>query len=162
MIVSIIVAVAENGVIGSDNRLIWHIPGDLKRFKSITMGHPIVMGRKTFESIGKPLPGRTNVIISRNKNYEAGGCLVYSSLEVALHELRHEKEIFIIGGGEIYRQALPVAQKLYLTKIHQSFPGDTFFPEINPGDWKINFEETIPADGKLPFSYSNLNLERNR
>lgn len=162
MIVSIIVAVAENHVIGDNNRLIWHIPGDLKRFKAITMGHPIVMGRKTFESIGKPLPGRTNVIISRNKEFKAEGCLVYNSLRGALEALRHEKEVFIIGGGEIYRETLPIAQRIYLTKIHKSFPGDTFFPEINTDEWEITFEEIVPAGENHLFSYSNVNMERKK
>jgi dihydrofolate reductase len=160
MIISIIVAIAQNNVIGNNNQLIWHIPGDLKRFKSITMGHTVVMGRKTFESIGKPLPGRKNVVISRQTNFKAEGCLVYNSLDKALDSLKNEGEIFIIGGGEIYRLAMPISHKIYLTKIHKDFPGDTFFPEIPMEDWEITHEELISDGVKADFSYSYIDLER--
>lgn len=160
MIISIIVAIAENNVIGNNNTLIWHIPGDLKRFKAITMGHPVVMGRRTYESIGKPLPGRTNVIISRKADYLAEGCLVFSSIEDALFALKHETEVFIIGGGEIYMQTMPLAHKIYLTKIHKSFSGDTYFPKISFNDWTILKEEVIPANPDLPFSYTYFDLVR--
>jgi dihydrofolate reductase len=160
MIISIIVAIAQNNVIGNNNQLIWHIPGDLKRFKLITMGHAVVMGRKTYESIGKPLPGRKNVIISRQNNFKAEGCQVYEFFEKALESLKTEEEIFIIGGGEIYRLAMPLAHRIYLTKIHKNFPGDTFFPEINQEEWKILHEELISDDEKAGFSYSYINLDR--
>jgi dihydrofolate reductase len=160
MIISIIVAIAENNVIGNNNTLIWHIPGDLKRFKAITMGHPVVMGRKTYESIGKPLPGRTNVIISRQADYMTEGCLVYGSVDDALIALKHEKEVFIIGGGEIYKQSMPLAHKIYLTIIHKSFSGDTYFPEIQMNKWEVVREETIPVTTEVPFSYSYIDLVR--
>lgn len=160
MTISIIVAIAQNNVIGNNNQLIWHIPGDLKRFKSITMGHTVVMGRKTFESIGKPLPGRKNVVISRQDNFKPEGCLIYKSLDEALEFLKTENEVFIIGGGEIYRLAMPLTHKIYLTKIHKDFPGDTLFPEIPLEDWEITYEETISEDEKVNFSYSYINLER--
>lgn len=160
MNISIIVAIAQNNVIGNNNQLIWHIPGDLKRFKSITMGHTVVMGRKTFESIGKPLPGRKNVVISRQSNFKPEGCLVYNSFDKALNSLKTEDEIFIIGGGEIYRMAMPLTHRIYLTKIHKDFTGDTFFPEIPLEDWEITYEELISEDEKTGFSYSYINLER--
>lgn len=160
MTISIIVAVAQNNVIGNNNQLIWHIPGDLKRFKSITMGHTVVMGRKTFESIEKPLPGRKNVVISRQSNYKPEGCMVFNSLDKALDSLKTENEIFIIGGGEIYRLAMPISHKIYLTKIHKDFSGDTFFPEIPMEDWEITHEELISENDNTDLSYSYINLER--
>ena len=128
--ISIIVAIAKNGIIGGENNLLWHIREDLQRFKQITTGHPVVMGRKTFESIGKPLPNRTNVIITRQRDYEADGCIVVHSLNEARAITSEKKEeIFIIGGGEIYRQAWDLAEKLYITWIHATFDGDTFLPD---------------------------------
>lgn len=138
--ISIIVAVAENNVIGCHNKLIWHISEDLKRFKSLTISHPIIMGRKTYDSIGRPLPGRQNIVITRNSQLKIEGCDVVGSLSEAM-ELTLGKEPFVIGGGEIYREALPLATRLYLTKVYQSPEGDTFFPEINPTEWReINRE----------------------
>ncbi len=137
MTLSIIVAVAQNGAIGCHNELLWHISEDLKRFKRLTMGCPIIMGRKTYESIGRPLPGRRNVVITRNADYRAEGIEVVYSLEEALRSVSNvEGEVFVIGGGEIYLQALPLAQKLYLTKVEQNPEGDTFFPEINEVQWQ--------------------------
>jgi dihydrofolate reductase len=157
-VISIIVAIAKNNVIGANNQLIWHISEDLKRFKTLTTGHHIIMGRRTFESIGKPLPNRTNIIVSRNKEYVADGCIVVASLEEALTESARDSEVFIIGGGELYRQALPLAHKLYLTRVHKSFDGDTYFPEINSGEWKEVFrEEKKPAsEGELGYAFVNL------
>ncbi len=126
---NIIVAVAENNVIGCHNKLIWHISEDLKRFKRLTTGHPIIMGRKTYDSIGRALPNRLNVVISRNADLKIEGCEVVGSLDEAL-KLTEGQDPFVIGGGEIYRQALPLATKLYLTKVYQSPEGDTHFPEI--------------------------------
>ncbi len=131
---SIIVAVADNGVIGCHNRLIWHISEDLKRFKSLTTGHPIIMGRKTYESIGRPLPGRQNIIVSRNPELAIDNCDVVTSLEQAI-EIARGQEKFIIGGGEIYREALPLCDKLYLTRVEQQPEGDTFFPDIEVSEW---------------------------
>lgn len=133
--ISIIVAIATNGVIGCHNRLIWHISEDLKRFKSLTMGHPIVMGRKTFASIGRALPGRQNIVISRDKALKIDGVDVVASMEEAIKIASTDSEIFIIGGGEIYHLALPLASKLYVTQVEQSPQGDTFFPEIDENEW---------------------------
>jgi dihydrofolate reductase len=140
-IISIIVAVAENNVIGRDNQLIWHISEDLKRFKELTMGHHIIMGRKTWESIGRPLPGRKSIIVSRNANFKAEGAAVAGSLLEAIDYAKNDTEVFIIGGGEIYRGALPLAHKLYLTKVHRRFEGDVFFPEIDTMKWKVELEK---------------------
>jgi len=148
MLLSVIVAIAENGVIGGGNQLLWHIPEDLKRFKSVTTGHTVIMGRKTFESIGKPLPGRVNIVISRNPNFHPDGVLVASSLAAALELAKNDSEAFIIGGGEIYRQALPLASKLYVTRVHKSYEGDTTFPLINPNEWElIQSEKGNPTSG---------------
>lgn len=137
MEISIIVAIAEKGVIGGGNELLWHIPDDLKRFKRITSGHSVIMGRKTFESIGKPLPNRRNIVITRNPEFRAEGIEVANSLNVALGLTKTEDEVFIIGGGEIYRQALPMATKLYITRVHANFEGDTYFPEIPTQQWQL-------------------------
>lgn len=134
--ISIIVAVASNGVIGCHNRLIWHISEDLKRFKALTIGHPIVMGRKTYESIGRPLPGRLNIVVSRQNDLRIEGVEVVGSIEDAVKRAGVADEIFVIGGGEIYRQALPLADKLYMTRVEQSPSGDTFFPPISPAEWR--------------------------
>lgn len=139
--VSVIVAVAQNGVIGCGNRLIWHISEDLRRFKAITSGHPVVMGRKTFESLGRPLPNRTNVVITRQKGYRAEGCTVAGSLEEAIALFDPSEELFIIGGGEIYRQAMPLADKLYLTVVCADYEGDTWFPAWDAADWELVNEE---------------------
>lgn len=133
--INIIVAVAQNGVIGCHNRLIWHISEDLKRFKALTTGHPVVMGRKTYESIGRALPNRRNIVISRNTELKIEGVEVVDSLEKAIAMCGAE-DLFVIGGGEIYRAALPIADRLYLTQVAQSPDGDTFFPEINSGQWR--------------------------
>lgn len=160
--ISIIVAVAENNVIGKDNSLIWHLPRDLKHFKETTSGHYILMGRKTFESNGKPLPNRTNVIITRDKNYKAEGCIVVYSLEDALKEAKNDPEIFIIGGGVIYEMALPLTDRIYLTKIHHSFEGDTYFPEINMEDWSISEQRNFEPDEKNKYPFSILTLDRKK
>lgn len=133
--VSIIVAVADGGVIGGKNSLLWHISEDMRMFKRVTSGHPVVMGRKTFESLGRPLPNRTNVVITRNQDFEAGGVMVAGSLEEAVAMFSDTEEVFVIGGGEIYRQAMPLAGRLYLTRIHAKYAGDTFFPECDSAEW---------------------------
>lgn len=130
MLLSIIVAMAKNRVIGNKGKIPWHLPEDLKRFKQLTMGHPIIMGRKTFDSIGKPLPGRTNIVITRNKQFSAQGVVRADNLDDAIRKAGGQNEIFVIGGAEIYREALPRADKIYLTLIEQEFEGDTFFPEV--------------------------------
>lgn len=195
--VSIIVAMSRNRVIGKENKLIWHLPADLKHFKETTMGKPIIMGRKTFESVGKPLPGRTNIVITRNKAYQAEGCLMAASVEQALEmvnkgkydsgtsedtgdqselnwgsskdameqpdmktghsEVTKEKpelnpdppkgnEVFIAGGGEIYKQAMPLADRMYITIIDHDFDGDTFFPGFSAAEWILSEEIYHPAD----------------
>ena len=133
---SILVAAAQNNAIGGNNDLLWRIPEDLKRFKALTMGKMCIMGRKTYESIGKPLPGRRFVIISRDLTYKVAGCVVVSSLEQALALGKNETEVMIIGGGEIYRQALPFTDKVYLTRVMADFEGDTFFPELPVKEWR--------------------------
>ncbi|MCB0404022.1 MAG: dihydrofolate reductase [Bdellovibrionales bacterium] len=138
MTLSLIVAMTEDRVIGKDNRLPWHLPEDLKRFRSITLGRPVIMGRRTFESIGRLLPGRKNIIVSRNPDYRVVGAHVAPSLEAA-KELAGEDEVFVIGGARLFQESLPLADKLYLTIIHAPFEGDTFFPDV---DWKQDFEVT--------------------
>lgn len=156
MAISIIAAVAENNVIGKDNDLIWHLPADLKFFKAKTTGHHIIMGRNTFESIGggRPLPNRTTVIITRQTDFTANGCLVAHSLEQAIELSKADDEIFICGGSQIYNLALEKADQMYLTHIHESFDGDTFFPEFNKDKWKLTEEETHQSDEKNKYSYT--------
>lgn len=134
--ISIIVAIATNGVIGGDNKLLWHISEDLKNFKRITLGHPMIMGRKTFESFPKALPNRQNIVITRNPAYTANGADVVLSLDEALKIASPKDEIFIIGGGDIYRQAMPLADKLYITHVDLSPQGDTTFPDISSDEWR--------------------------
>ena len=150
MIVSLIVAMDENGGIGKNNQLPWHLPTDLKRFKNLTMGHHLVMGRKTYETIGKPLPGRVMIVITHQKGYSPKGCRVVHSLDnaIKLAEDNHETEVFIIGGGEIFRQAIGRADKIYLTTVHVIIDVDVSFPDIPPNQWKIIETEALPIDNK--------------
>lgn len=152
--ITVIAAVAENNALGKENQLLWHLPDDFKRFKAITSGHYIIMGRKTFESFPKPLPNRTHVIISRQPNYQPEGCIVVNSLEKAIEACPKTEEVFIIGGGEIYRQSIELADKLDLTKVHASFEGDTYFPEINLTQWKLVFEEFHPKDDRHDYAFT--------
>lgn len=160
MKISLIVAMASNYAIGLDNKMPWHLSADLKKFKQITMGSPILMGRKTFESIGKPLPGRTNIIISRNKSYQQPGCLVFNAIDQALAACQKHDEIFIIGGATFYQAMLSKADTLYLTEINQNFDADTFFPVINKDEWQEVAREDISDDPTVDFSYCFLTLER--
>ena len=161
MKISLIVAMSENRVIGRDNKMPWHLSADLKRFKSLTMNSPILMGRKTFESIGKPLIGRTNMILSHNPNFKPEGCLVFSELKLALEQAQdYGDELFIIGGSTLYGMALPLAQRLYLTQIEASFEGDTFFPEIDLSGWSEVACERIVDDEKVDFTYRFITLEK--
>jgi len=160
--ISIIVAAAENNVIGKNNDLIWHLPRDLKHFKETTTGHYIIQGRKTYESYGKPLPNRTNVIITRDKNYKAEGCIVVHSLEDAIKEAQVDSEPFIIGGGKIYEQALPMVDRIYLTRIHEKFEGDTFFPELDMNDWDVVDESYFAADEKNKYPFTIFTLDRKK
>jgi dihydrofolate reductase len=158
---ALVVAVAENGVIGGDNRLLWHLPLDLKHFKQLTQGHPIVMGRRTFESIGKPLPNRTNIIVTRQNGWQAEGCEVAYSVPLALEMARGiEENIFVIGGGEIYRQALPAADVVYLTEVHHTFEGDVAFPNLNPDEWREESRERHEPDEKHAYPFSFVTLRR--
>ncbi|MGB5179428.1 MAG: type 3 dihydrofolate reductase [Gammaproteobacteria bacterium] len=160
MKISIIVAMAANGVIGQDNGLPWHLPADLKHFKQTTMGKPILMGRKTWESIGRPLPGRTNIVITRDSAYAATGCVVVDSIEAAIAAAGEQDEVMVIGGAELYRQVLPYADTLYLTRIHEVFNGDTRFPDISDTEWHQLERVDHEADEKNPYDYSFIRLER--
>ena len=151
---SIIAAVSENNALGKENKLLWHLPADLKRLKSLTMGHHLIMGRKTFESLGKPLPGRPHVIISRQKNYQPDGVTVVDSLEKAIEFAKHDDQAFVFGGGEIYRLALPFVKKIYLTRVKALFEGDTYFPELISDEWKMVKCESYSPDEKNLFYYS--------
>jgi len=157
---SIIVAVSENNVIGKDNDLIWKLPRDMRHFKETTTGHYIIMGRKTFESNGRPLPNRTNVIITRDKNYKAEGCVVVHSLEDAINEAKNDSEAFIIGGGVIYDLSMSLVDRIYITKIHHSFEGDTFFPEINMDEWNVVDKRDYEPDEKNKYPFTILTLDR--
>lgn len=163
---AVIVAAAENGVIGRNNALPWHLPEDLRYFKRVTMGKPIVMGRKTFESIGRPLPGRTNIVISRNEHYRAEGVRVVSSLDDAL-DLAEDialidgvDELMVIGGAAIYAEALPRAELLYLTQVHAEVEGDTYLPAIDLEQWREVDRESFSAEPPNPYDYSFVRLER--
>lgn len=162
MNISIIAAMAENYVIGKDNKLPWRLPADLQNFRKLTLGHHVVMGRKTYESIGKPLRKRTNIIISHNPTYHAEGCWVVGSIEEALTTAcrRGENEVFFIGGAEIYRQVLPITEKMYLTFIHHSFEGDTSFPAFDPQEWQTAEWKHNHRDEENEHSYTFFTLER--
>lgn len=159
--ITLIAAAAENNALGKDNDLIWHLPDDFKRFKHITTGHFIVMGRKTFESFPKPLPNRTHVIITRQADYAVPeGCIVVNSLKKAIEICPKDEEIFIIGGGEIYKQSMAIADKIELTRVFTAPEADTFFPEIDLTEWKLIFEEFHPKDEKHDFDFSFLTYVR--
>jgi dihydrofolate reductase len=161
MKISLIVAMASNRVIGLNNQMPWHLSADLKKFKAITMGSPILMGRKTYQSIGRPLPGRTNIIISRNPDYKQDDCVVVNTIESALKkESENTKELFVIGGFDLYKATLPIADTIYLTLINKAFDGDTFFPELDMQDWFEANREDINNDPNADFSYSFLKLDR--
>lgn len=162
MILSIIVAAAENLVIGRDNALIWHLSADLKYFKQLTTGHTIIMGRKTFESIGKALPNRRNIVITRNCDFQAEGCEKAASIEEALDMVCQEEEVFIIGGGSIYKEVWDRADRLYLTLVHTLAEGDTFIPSIQYDEWKLLHRSDFKADEKNEFDYSFVDYERVR
>ncbi|NFG23995.1 dihydrofolate reductase [Clostridium botulinum] len=160
---SIIVAIAKNNVIGNDNKLIWHISEDLKRFKEITSGKTIVMGRKTFESLPGVLPNRKHIILTRDKNFKVNSeCveIIYDFDELVSKYKNSDTEVFIIGGGEIYKQLLPHTNKLYLTKINKDFDGDTYFPQINYDDFKVDYKSDIIIDEKSKLEYNFINLSR--
>jgi len=149
-----IAAAAENRALGKDNQLVWHLPNDFKRFKTLTTAHHIIMGRKTFESFPKPLPNRTHIIITRQKDYKAEGCIIVDSIEKAIEKCPKDEESFIIGGGEIYQLAMPFADKIELTVVHHNFDADAFFPEIKLEDWLLNNTDFQAKDEKHLYDYS--------
>lgn len=162
--ISLIVAKADNGVIGRDNKMPWHIPAELKYFKARTMGKPIIMGRKTFESLGRVLPGRPHVVISRSALSLPENCYGAGSVADAIKQaqsLAGQGEVVVIGGAEIYRQALPSVDRLYITEVHLEPEGDTCFPELNPGDWQEVEREDVPADADSAIAYSIVTYQRN-
>lgn len=158
--ITLIAAASENNALGKDNQLIWHISEDLKRFKNLTQGHAIIMGRKTFESMPKALPRRKNIILTRNKNYKAIDAWVANSLEEALELTGEDSQPFVIGGGEIYQLFIKRASKIELTRVHHSFEADAFFPEIDTREWKLIFEEKKLSTIEQPYKYSYLTYKR--
>lgn len=159
MIISLIVAVAENNVIGKDNTLPWHLPADIEYFRNTTMGHCVIMGRKNYDSIPpkyRPLRGRTNIVVTRQKDFKAANCIVVNSVEEALTEakIKEETEVFIIGGADIYKQTMDRADKIYYTKIHHAFKGDTFFPSLDANQWALISKKDMKADAKNKFPFS--------
>ena len=158
--ICIIVAAAHNGVIGSDNRLPWHLPDDLKRFKALSMAKPIVMGRRTFDSIGKPLPGRTNIVVSRQPGLAITGTIVAPSLEAALAAAGAVPEVVVIGGAEIFRQVLPRTDVVHLTRVHARVAGDVMFPELDPGQWRETVVEHHAADERHQYAFTFVTLQR--
>jgi len=159
---SLVVAVAENGVIGNGNQLPWHLPDDLQRFKALTLGKPIVMGRKTYDSIGRPLPGRTNIVVSRQTNLTIARCTVVASLAAALKVAGEDDEVMIIGGAAIFHEALPIAQRIYLTRVHATVAGDIFFPRLDPAQWRETSVTLHPADQRHAYSFSFVDMVSSR
>jgi dihydrofolate reductase len=157
---SLIVAAGEHNEIGKDGKMPWYLPADLKHFKALTLGKPVIMGRRTFEAIGKPLPQRRNVVVSRSRGFRAPGCETAGSLPDALVLAAGVPEIIVIGGGEIYREALPRAQRIYLTRVHAHFEADTFFPALDPTAWRETARDDHAADERNAFAYSFLTLVR--
>lgn len=157
MNINIVVAIAANNAIGKNNKLLWHLPKDMKHFKELTTGHTVIMGRKTFDSVGKPLPNRRNIVVTR-QNMEINGCEVVNSLEDALELAAGEAEVDIVGGAEIYHQAMPLTNYIYLTIVHQDFDADTFFPDIKDDEWQEISREYHQPDEKnaIPFSFITL------
>ncbi|MHB8535168.1 MAG: type 3 dihydrofolate reductase [Sulfuricaulis sp.] len=160
--VSLIAAMAENRVIGVDNTLPWRLPADLKHFRLTTIGHHVIMGRRNYESIGKPLPERHNIVVTRNPDFRAPGCAVAHSVEQALASAQNDTEVFIIGGAEIYRLAFDRADRLYLTLVHAAIHGDTYFPDFDAGQWHETGRERHTADEKNPHAYTFLTYDRKR
>lgn len=159
-VITMIAAAAENNALGKDNDLVWHLPDDFRRFKELTTGHHIIMGRKTFESFPKPLPNRTHVVITRKKDYKKEGAVVVNSLEEALELAKDDRQPYIIGGGEIYSLALPKADKIELTRVHGTFEADAFFPEIDENNWKLVSSTFHPKDERHEYAFTYLTYER--
>jgi len=161
--ISIIVAIAQNNAIGKDNQLLWHIPEDLKRFKALTTGHTIVMGKRTFESLPlRPLPNRRSVVITDIPGEQIQGCEMAYSIDDAISKMEEGRENFIIGGGMVYKQFMPLADKLYLTIVHKDFEADTFYTEIDYTQWKEIAREDVSANESLGFDYSYITYERKK
>lgn len=158
MLISIIVAMDRNRLIGAQGTMPWRLPADLRWFKKVTMGKPVVMGRKTYESIGKPLKGRRNVVLTRDRQYSAPGCVVVHSIEEAIHASENGEEVMIIGGAQLYRQFLPRSERIYLTRIEAAFEGDTYFPDFSEEQWQIVFDEQHEAGehNRHPFRFQIL------
>jgi len=159
-ILSIITAMDNNRLIGKNNALPWHLPEDLAFFKRTTLNKPIIMGRKTFESIGRPLPGRTNIIISRNSDYKVEGCVVLNSIEAVLEYCKNDNEIMLIGGASLYEQWLPYAHQMYLTRIDNEFEGDAWFPEYHPEQWETVWHESHTSKQDPTLKYQFIKLKR--
>ena len=162
MILSLLVAASENNVIGKDNQLPWHLPNDLKYFKNLTWGMPILMGRKTFDSIGKPLPGRKSIVITRNMDWQQEHVVVVHSIDGAIEKARQDdvKEVFVIGGAEIFHTSFKTASRIYLTRVHAEIDGDVFFPELQESDWKLISAKRCEADDKNAFAHTFQVWER--
>lgn len=158
--VTIIAALGRNRALGKDNDLIWHLPADLRRFKQLTRGHHVVMGRKTYESLGRPLPNRTNIVISRNPGFKAEGCVVVNSLEEGLEMAKSDPNPYILGGAEIYRQALEVADFMDLTLVHHDFEADAFFPEFSEDEWEETGRQDFERDEENPYDYSFVQYKK--
>ncbi len=157
---TIIAAIANNNALGKDNDLIWHLPADLIRFKKTTTGHHIIMGRNTYESIGKPLPNRTTVIITRNPDYKAEGCIIVHSIKAALEIAKNDDSPFIIGGAQIYKEAINLVDKLDITEVHHEFEADAFFPIIDTAVWKETSRESFKPDAKNKYEYSFVSYSK--
>lgn len=164
MKITIIAAIANNNVIGANNKLLWHMPADLKHFKEQTLNHTLIMGRKTFESIGKPLPGRKTIVVSRNKDFDAMGCEMVTDLKDAFCKAKEDGEVFVAGGGEIYRQVINLhfTRKLSITRVYANFEGDSFFPEISQDKWELVEREEKQPDEKNPYPYAFLTYKRKK
>ncbi len=160
--ISLIVAMAKNRVIGANGRIPWRLPNELKLFKSLTMGHPMVMGRRTYESIKRLLPGRTTVIVTRQRGYAVAGAIVAHSVEAALEACQSDDEIFVIGGADLFRETLPLADRIYLTVVDAEPAGDTFMPELDLSAWRETRSESYPADDKHPHAYRFTVYDRKR
>jgi dihydrofolate reductase len=159
--VSLILALSENRVIGKDNQLPWHLPDDFAYFKRTTLGHPIIMGRKSFKSLGKPLPKRTNIVVTRQEDYRPKGCVVVHSVEEALQVAKAEdEEVYVIGGAEIVKKAFPLVDTMLLTEVHAEVEGDTYFPEYNKSEWEEKSREYHPTDERHQYAFSFVRYDR--
>lgn len=156
----LVAAVAENGIIGRNGTMPWHLPADLAHFKRLTLGHPIVMGRRTFEAVGRPLPGRRNIVVTRNPDFAASGVETAASLEQALALAGDAPQVMVIGGGELYRAALPLARRIHLTRVHARPDGDTRFPELDTSEWRETERRTRPTDADNSYALSFIELQR--